>query len=245
MGGLAHAPRLLIAARVLQGIGAALAGPSVLALVMAIASNEKEQARGMTLFIAVSSVGASAGLVLWRLLTEFFSWRWALLINVPPGTIVILAVGRVVVETRAQRARLDIAGAVSATLGSIALVYGFISAAEHGWRAHETIFSFAATAPLFLAFLRIEQVHRQPLLDLRLLRYRSRSGALAVMALIVGVHFAVLFMLVQYFQRVLGYPPIIAVWWLQAWPALRGRVRMTTIFPASCPPCWSIRPASR
>jgi Na+/melibiose symporter-like transporter len=143
-------------------------------------------------------------------LTEFFSSRWALLINVPLGTMVMLAVGRLVANTRPQRARLDIGGALTATLGSVALVYGFISAAEHGWKSPGTVLSFAATVPLFLAFLRIERIHRQPLLDLHLLRDRSRLGALAVMALIVGVHFAVLFMLVQYFQRVLGYPPIFA-----------------------------------
>lgn len=210
LGGLAQSPLWLIVARVLQGTGAALAGPSVLALVMAISRNEKEQARGMTLFIAVSSVGASAGLMLGGVLTEFFSWRWALLINVPLGTIVMLAIGQLVAYTRPQRATLDIAGALTATLGSVTLVYGFISAAEHGWKSPATILSFLATAPLLLGFLRIERVHRQPLLDLDLLRDRSRLGALAVMALIVGVHFAVLFMLVQYFQRVLGYPPLIA-----------------------------------
>jgi EmrB/QacA subfamily drug resistance transporter len=210
LGGLAQSPAWLIVARVLQGTGAALAGPSVLALVMAVARNEKEQARGMTLFIAVSSVGASAGLMLGGVLTEFVSWRWALLINVPLGTLVMLAVGRLVANTRPQPARLDIGGALTATSGSVALVYGFISVAEHGLTSFGTVLSFAATVPLFLAFLRIERRHRQPLLDLHLLRDRSRLGALAVMALIVGVHFAVLFMLVQYFQRVLGYSPMVA-----------------------------------
>lgn len=210
LGGLATMPGWLIAARVLQGIGAALAGPSVMALVIAIARNEKEQARGMALFIVVSSVGASAGLMLGGVLTEFFSWRWALLINVPVGTAVMLAVGRLVANTTPRRSRLDIGGALTATFGSVALVYGFISAAEHGWQSLATILSLAMAVSLFLAFLRIEQVHRQPLLALHLLRDRSRLGALAVMALIVGVHFAVLFMLVQYFQRVLGYAPIVA-----------------------------------
>jgi EmrB/QacA subfamily drug resistance transporter len=210
LGGLAQSPGWLIVARVLQGTGAALAGPNVLALVMAIARDEKERERGMTLFIAVSSVGASAGLMLGGVLTEFFSWRWALLINVPIGTVVMLTIGRLVANTKPQRAGLDIGGALTATLGSVALVYGFISAAEHGWKSPGTILSFVVTVPLLLAFLRIERVHRQPLLDLGLLRDRSRLGALGVMALIVGVHFAVLFMLVQYFQRVLGYPPMIA-----------------------------------
>ena len=210
LGGLAGTPAWLVAARVLQGMGAALAGPSVLALVMALARNSQEQARGMALFIAVSSIGASAGLMLGGVLTEFVSWRWALLINVPVGTVVMLAVGRLVADTVPKAARLDVVGAVTATLGSVALVYGFISAAENGWQALSTIAAFAVTVPLFFTFVRTERRHPEPLLNLHLLRDRSRVGGLAVMALIVGVHFAVLFMLVQYFQRVLGYAPLVA-----------------------------------
>ncbi len=210
LGGLAPSPAILLVARVLQGMGAALAGPSVLALVMLTARNETEQARGMSLFIAVSTIGASAGMILGGALTEFLSWRWSLLINVPVGILVISAIGRLVAETHPKQARLDVLGAVTATLGSVALVYGFISAAENGWASLSTIPSFAAALFLFIAFVRTEQRHREPLLDLNLLGDRSRLGGLAVMALVVGVHFAVLFMLVQYFQRVLGYSPLVA-----------------------------------
>ncbi len=210
LGGLAQTPGMLVAARVLQGIGAALAGPSVLALVMVMARDATEQARGMSLFIAVSSVGASAGLILGGVLTEFLSWRWSLLINVPVGTLVVLAVGRLVTETHPKPARLDVVGASTATLGSVALVYGFISAAERGWAHAGTMLSFAAAAILFVVFVRTERGHREPLLDLRLLQDRSRLGGLVVMALVVGMHFSVLFILVQYLQRILGYTPLVA-----------------------------------
>ncbi|RYE40227.1 MAG: MFS transporter [Hyphomicrobiales bacterium] len=210
LGGLAQTPGILVAARVLQGMGAALAGPSVLALVMVMARNPTEQARGMSLFIAVSTVGASAGLILGGALTEFFSWRWSLLVNVPVGTLVVLAVGRLVAETHPKPARLDVVGASTATLGSVALVYGFISAADSGWAYFGTILSFVAAVALFVVFVRTEETHKEPLLDLRLLQDRSRVGGLAVMALIVGVHFSLLFILVQYLQRVLGYTPLVA-----------------------------------
>jgi EmrB/QacA subfamily drug resistance transporter len=210
LGGLAQTPGLLVAARVLQGMGAALAGPSVLALVMVMARDATEQARSMSLFIAVSSVGASAGLILGGVLTEYFSWRWALLINVPVGAMVLMAIGRLVSETHPKPARLDVVGALSATLGSVALVYGFISAADHGWLAAGTLLSFAAVLPMFATFIWIERRHREPLLDLHLLRDRSRAGGLLVMALIVGMHFSLLFMLVQYLQRVMGYTPLVA-----------------------------------
>ena len=210
LGGLAQSPGILIAARVLQGIGGALAGPSVLALVVLMARDEKEQARGMSLFIAVSSVGASAGLILGGALTELLSWRWSLLVNVPVGAAVIMAIGRLVCETHPKPATLDIFGAATATLGSVALVYGFISAAEHGWASVGTISSFMAAALLFIAFVYAERRHLEPLLDLELLQDRSRLGGLTVMALIVGVHFSVLFMLVQYLQRARGYTPFLA-----------------------------------
>ncbi len=210
LGGLAPSPAILLIARVLQGMGAALAGPSVLALVMLTARDETEQARGMSLFIAVSTIGASAGMILGGALTEFLSWRWSLLINVPVGIVVVMAIGRLVAETHPKQARLDVVGALTATLGSVALVYGFISAAEHGWGSIGTVPSFIAALVLFVTFVRTERRHSEPLLDLHLLDDRSRVGALAVMALIVGVHFAVLFMLVQYFQRILGYSPLVA-----------------------------------
>jgi EmrB/QacA subfamily drug resistance transporter len=210
VGGLAETSGTLVAARVFQGIGAALAGPSVLALVMAMSRNAAEQARGMSLFIAVSSVGASAGLILGGVLTEYLSWRWSLLVNVPVGSMVVAVIGRLVAETHPKEAKLDIVGAVTATLGSVALVYGFISAAENGWSSAVTILSFAAGALLFVAFVRSAGRHPQPLLDLNLLRDRPRLGGLAVMALIVGMHFSVLFTLVQYLQQVLGYTPLIA-----------------------------------
>ncbi|WP_267394172.1 MULTISPECIES: MFS transporter [unclassified Sphingomonas] len=210
VGGLAHMPAILIAARVAQGAGAALAAPSVLALVMVMARDEAERARGLSLFTAVSSIGASAGLILGGVLTDFLSWRWALLINVPVGVLVVSAIGRLVAETHPRPARLDVAGALTATFGSVALVYGFISAADHGWTATGTLAAFASAAALLVLFFRIEQRHAAPLLDLGLLRDRSRLGGLGVMALIVGVHFAMLFLLVQYLERVLGWTPLAA-----------------------------------
>lgn len=210
IGGVAQTPEVLIAARVLQGIGAALSGPSVLALVTVMARNEAERARGMALFIAVSSIGASAGLIFGGALTEFLSWRWSLLINVPAGMIVISLIGRLMEETRPTPSRLDIGGAITGTLGSVALVYGFIHAAENGWVTPGCILAFAAAAVFFATFYRIEARHKAPLLDLGLLRNRSRLAALVVMALIVGMHFSMLFMVVQYLQRVLGLAPLMA-----------------------------------
>lgn len=210
LGGVAGTPLLLIAARVLQGMGAALAGPSVLALITTMAHDETERNRGLSLFISISSVGASVGLILGGALTDLLSWRWSLLINVPIGAVVLVLIGRLVKETEPKPARLDVAGALTATLGSVALVYAFISAAEHGWTAASTVVSFAISVGLLVSFFRIEKWTAEPLLDLSLLHSRPRLGGLAVMAIIVGMHFSMLFLIVQYLQKVLGFAPLAA-----------------------------------
>ncbi|HCF4374980.1 TPA: MFS transporter [Pseudomonas aeruginosa] len=210
LGGAAGNPSVLIFARVFQGVGGALAGPSVVALITSLARDEAERNRGLSLFIAVSSVGASAGLILGGALTDLLSWRWSLLINVPIGTVVLLLIGRLVKETEPVPARLDISGALTATFGSVSLVYSFISAAEHGWMAVATIAPFVVSTVLLLSFFLIERRAAQPLLDLSLLQSRPRLGGLAVMAIAVGMHFSVLFLIVQYLQRVLGFAPLIA-----------------------------------
>lgn len=138
------------------------------------------------------------------------SWRWSLLISVPIGAIVLVVIGRLVEETEPKPARLDISGALTATIGSVALVYGFISAAEHGWVSVSTILAFVISAVLLVSFFLIEKRAAQPLLDLSLLRSRPRLGGLAVMAIIVGMHFSVLFLIVQYLQQVLGFAPLAA-----------------------------------
>ena len=205
VGGIAGSASILIIARVLQGVGAALAGPSVLALITTMARNEAERNRGLSLFIAVSSIGASAGLILGGALTDLVSWRWSLLINVPIGAVVLLLIGHLVKETPRKPARLDISGAVTATLGSVALVYGFISAAEHSWLAGSTLASFGAAVVLVLAFLYVEKRTHEPLLDLSLVQNRLRAGGLVVMAIIVGMNYSMLFLIVQYLQQVLGF----------------------------------------
>lgn len=175
-----------------------------------MARDETERNRGLSLFISISSVGASVGLILGGALTDLLSWRWSLLINVPIGAVVLVLIGRLVKETDPKPARLDIAGALTATLGSVALVYAFISAAEHGWTAASTVGSFAISVGLLVSFFRIEKWTAEPLLDLSLLHSRPRLGGLAVMAMIVGMHFSMLFLIVQYLQQVLGFAPLAA-----------------------------------
>ena len=176
LGGLAPTPELLVAARSLQGAGAAVAAPSVLALLTSTARDEGARNRALGLFSAVSSAGGSIGLILGGALTGYASWRWSLFINVPLGLLVLVLVHRFVDETPRQRGRFDVTGAVTATLGSASLVFGFINAPDHGWTSVGTVGAFALAVVLLAGFVANERRVASPLLALDLLRSRMRAG---------------------------------------------------------------------
>ncbi|KQV76677.1 MFS transporter [Aeromicrobium sp. Root344] len=207
-GALAPSPEFLVTSRVLQGVGAAIAAPSVLALLTTSTPDAASRNRALALFTAVSSAGGSIGLILGGALTDLGSWRWTLMINVPIGVAVLALVRRFVDETARRPGRFDVVGAATATLGSVAAVYAFINAPDHGWDSIGTIGGFALAAALLALFVRTERVAPHPLLRLGLLHNRRRAGALVVMSLLVGSQFPMFFLLVQYDQRVLGFGPL-------------------------------------
>jgi EmrB/QacA subfamily drug resistance transporter len=205
LGGLAPSAGLLVAARALQGVGAAVAAPNVLALITTSAESPAARNRALALFSAVSSAGGSLGLLLGGALTGYASWRWSLFINVPIGLVVLALVPRFVTETARRAGRFDVPGAVTATAGSSALVFGFLHAPDHGWSSAGTVGAFLAAGVLLAAFVLIERRATAPLLDLSLLRHRGRAGAASVMALFIGAQFGFFFFTVQFMNAVLGY----------------------------------------
>lgn len=210
LGGLAQTPAQLVAARTLQGVGAALAAPSVLALLTTNAPDQAARNRAFALFGAVSSGGASIGLILGGLLTDVGSWRWTLFINVPIGLAVLLLARRFVRETPRRTGRFDVVGAVSATGGAVAVVWALIGAADHGWTSARTIGGLALGLGLLALLARTETRHPHPLVQPSLLRNRNRVGALAVMALLLGANLSMFFLVVQYVQGVLGFGPLMS-----------------------------------
>lgn len=210
LGGLAQTPGQLIAARTFQGAGAALAAPSVLALLTTSAPDEAARNRALALFGAVSSGGASIGLILGGLLTEVGSWRWTLFINVPIGLAVILLAPRFVAETPRRSGRFDVVGALASTGGAVALVWTLIGTPEHGWLSARTIAGFAVGVALLALLARTELRHPHPLVQPALVRDRNRVGALTVMALLMGANLSMFFLVVQYVQGVLGFGPLLA-----------------------------------
>ncbi|KQW48023.1 MFS transporter [Nocardioides sp. Root1257] len=208
LGGLAQTPGQLVAARTLQGVGAALAAPSVLALLTTSAPDEAARNRALALFGAVSSGGASIGLILGGLLTDVGSWRWTLFINVPLGIAVLLLARRFVAETARRPGRFDLVGAASATIGAVSIVWALIGAPEHGWTSVRTIGGIVLGVAALLLLARTETRHPHPMIQPHLVRNRRRVAALAVMALVIGANLSMFFLVVQYVQRVLGFGPL-------------------------------------
>lgn len=208
LGGLATEPWMLVTARALQGVGAAVAAPSVLALITTTARDETARNRGLALFTAVSSGGAALGMLLGGVLTDLLSWRWTLFINVPIGIAVLLTVRRYVTDTPRRPGRFDVVGAVSATGAAVALVWTLIKAPEQGWGSAATIAGLALAALLAIVLVLTETRHSHPLLRLDLLRSRSRVATLVTMAGLYGGMLATFFLMVQYFEEDLGYGPL-------------------------------------
>jgi EmrB/QacA subfamily drug resistance transporter len=207
LGGLAQNPTQLIIARALQGAGAAMAAPSVLALLTTSAPDEAARNRALALFGAVSSAGATIGLLVGGIVTDLGSWRWTLFINVPIGLAVLLLAPRFVTETKRRPGRFDLVGAVTATLGAVAIVWSLIGAPEHGWISVRTIGGLVVGLLLLIVLGRTEVRHPHPLIQPHLVRNRHRVAALAAMALVIGANLSMFFLVVQYDERVLGLGP--------------------------------------
>ena len=208
LGGFAPNATLLLAARVLQGIGGAACAPSVVALIMANFPDGRARIRALSYFSAVSGAGGSIGLVLGGMLTSWASWRWVFFINVPIGIALVLVAPRLIRETPRFPGRFDLAGALTATASMTGLVYAFIRVSSDGWSNLGTIAAFASSAVLLVALVVVENRAAQPILPLHLLTERNRAGAYATMLFAIAGMFSTFFFLTQYVQTVLGFSPV-------------------------------------
>ncbi|WP_434481923.1 MFS transporter [Streptomyces sp. NBC_01340] len=207
LGGLAPNEGLLIGARILQGVGAALAAPSALALITTTFPAGRSRNTAMGVYAAMGGVGATVGLLLGGALTDVLDWRWVFFVNIPIG-LAVLAGTRTLVEAERHPGRLDVPGAITGTGGLIAVVYGITRGGEHGWTDGLTLASFAAAAVLLVAFLFLQGRTADPMMPLRLFKDRTRSGSYATMLFIGAGMFATFYFLTLYMQLILGYSPI-------------------------------------
>jgi EmrB/QacA subfamily drug resistance transporter len=206
LGGLAQNAAMLFGARALQGAFAAVMAPASLSLLTVTFTESRERARAFGVYGAIAGGGAAIGLVLGGLLTEYASWRWTLLINVPIAIVAATFALSQLRESRAEvRGRYDIGGAVMATGGLLALVYGFTRAQADGWGAHVTVGLLAASALLLVSFVIWERRAPHPLLPLRVVMDRNRGGSFLA-SLLTGIAlFATFLFLTYYLQGTLGY----------------------------------------
>ncbi len=210
LGGIAQSPAWLLGARALQGVGAAIAAPSTLALLTVSFAEGHERTRAVAWYSAVAGAGGSVGLLLGGMLTSWVSWRCGLFINVPLGAALIWLAPRYLPETARRRGRFDLTGALSSTIGMFALVYGLVRAAEKGWGDIWTLASFAAASALLAFFVANERRADQPITPLRLFASRERTGAYVARILVVGAMYSTFFFLTQYLQGVQGYSALAA-----------------------------------
>ncbi|MBX7553669.1 MFS transporter [Streptomyces sp. NPDC004232] len=208
LGGLAQEPWQLLAARALQGVGGAIASPTSLALITTTFPEGPERNRAFGVFAAVSAGGGAIGLLAGGMLTDWLDWRWVLFVNVPIGVLIAALAPLYISESARHPGRFDITGALTSTVGMASLVYGFIRAAENGWRDKLTLGSFAAAVVLLLAFVLTETRAKEPITPLRMFADRNRWGTYAIMLSLSAAMFGMFFYIVLFVQDVLGYSAI-------------------------------------
>jgi len=207
LGGLAQSEAWLIAARAVQGLGAAIVSPAALSIITTTFAEGEERNRALGVWGAVAGAGGAAGVLLGGILTSGLSWRWVLFVNVPIGLACTLVAPRVLLESHAEfeNRDFDIPGAVTVTAGLSLLVYALVDAVNVGWGSTATISRIAGAIVLLIAFVLIESRRKAPLMPFSIFRLRTLRGADAV-ALLIGMSlFSMFFFVSLYMQQVLHY----------------------------------------
>jgi EmrB/QacA subfamily drug resistance transporter len=207
--GLAWSEGVLIAARALQGVGAAVITPSALSIVMTTFEEGAERNKALGIWGALGGGGAAVGVLAGGILTTYLGWEWIFFVNVPVGAIAFLLAPRFVRESRSdEKKSLDIAGAVTVTSGLALLVYAVSKAPDHGWGSAWTLIPLAVSVVLLLAFVGIEARTKDPLMPFSIFRIKTVAGANVCGLLLGAITFANFYLLTLYVQQVLGYSAI-------------------------------------
>jgi EmrB/QacA subfamily drug resistance transporter len=207
--GLATNGETLIAARAVQGVGAALMNPATLSIITATFP-PRQRGMAMGIWVGVSAVALALGPITGGLLSEYANWSWIFFINVPIGAFAILAARIVIRETKdtSLEQRLDLPGLATSGAGLLALVYALIEANAKGWTSPEILSLFGVAVAGFAAFIALEGRQRAPMLDLSLFRNRTFTGANLTMLLVALSMFGVFFFVSLFVQNILGYSPV-------------------------------------
>ncbi|HWG24323.1 MFS transporter [Actinospica sp.] len=211
LGGLAQNEGMLFGARALQGAFGAILAPASLSLITVTFTDVKERAQAFGMLGAISGVGAAIGLVMGGWLTQDFSWRWCLFVNIIMAVVAFFAAIPLLHESKAHgNTKYDIPGAILATAGLTSVVYGFTNAAKpgQGWAASETLLFLIGGGLLLVAFVFVEARVSNPLLPLRVIWHGNRGGSYAASVLMGAGMFGMFLFFTYYFQQSLGYSPL-------------------------------------
>ena len=204
--GLAGTIGVLIAARAVQGVGAAIVSPAVLSIITTTFHEGSERNKALGIWGAIGGSGAAAGVLFGGVLTKYAGWEWIFFVNVPVGVLVLALTRPIVRESRIPALRgFDAGGAVTITSSLSLLVYAISKAPDVGWATGRTIGLLIASAALFVAFLVIEARSPSPMVSFDIFRIRTVTGANVCGFFLGAVVFANFFLLTLYVQQVLGY----------------------------------------
>ncbi|OLR89597.1 MFS transporter [Actinokineospora bangkokensis] len=208
--GLAPDVGTLIATRAVQGVGAALVSPSVLALIIGMYREAGARERAIAVYTAVGGVGAAVGLLLAGVFTSVGSWRWVLALNAPVGLVVLAAAPFVLRETVRAPGRFDLAGALTSAFGVAALVWALSGVGTTGWGDPLVQAAAAVGVAALVVFVVVERRARQPIVTPGLLADRGRGTAYLAVLVVQGAQIGQLYFLTQFLQQAMGYSAMLA-----------------------------------
>jgi EmrB/QacA subfamily drug resistance transporter len=209
-GGLAADPPMLLVARIVQGIGAAVLTPTSLSLITASEADDDHRRRALAIWSITAAAAGTFGLILGGVLTAELNWRWVLFINVPIGAALLAAAVSCLPADppSAGRGQLDLPGALSSTLGIGVLTYALSQASSAGWGSLRVVIALVGAALLIAWFVRVEATCSRPLIPRSLFRLRSLAVGNLVMLLMGVTMNSAFFFISLYLQQVIGYSPL-------------------------------------
>jgi EmrB/QacA subfamily drug resistance transporter len=210
LGGIAVNFPLLLAGRVVQGLGGAIAAPTALSLITVEFEEGPARTRAMAVYAAVSGAGAALGLLLGGILTNYLSWRWVLFVNVPIGLALIVGAYLYLHHSeRLHSGRFDVLGAALSVGWSVSAVYAFINAANHGWSNTTTVWVLVLAGVLLISFVAWEaRGAAEPMMPMRIFENRNRGGAYVVMLVVGAAMFGMFYFITFFVQLVREYGPL-------------------------------------
>ena len=209
LAGIAVSNDMLVTARVLQGLGAALIAPSALSIVMNLFStNKSEMNKAMGVWGAAAPAGGTAGVFLGGIVTAWFDWPWVFLINVPIGIAVLALIPRLIPQGVKKKGRVDYLGALTITASVGLLIYSIVTANEYGWTSIQTTMLLSISIALFVGFITIEKRSKEPLIPFHIFKTPDLVSSNIVMALLGASWVSMWFFLNLYLQQILHYGPL-------------------------------------